>query len=47
MPDATGLELIAQAVRERVGDEAVVDTAYYRDEATLQVQPTAVREVLG
>ena len=47
MPDATGLELIAQAVRERVGDEAVVDTAYYRDEATLQVRPGSVREVLG
>ena len=47
MPDATGLELIAQAVRERVGDGAVVDTAYYRGEAALQIQPTAVREVLG
>ena len=47
MPDATGLELIAQAVRERHGDEAVVGSTYYREQATLEVRPDRVREVLG
>ena len=46
MPDATGLELIAADVRERFGDEAVVDTVYYRERATLEVRPWAVHEVL-
>jgi NADH-quinone oxidoreductase subunit C len=46
VPDATGLELIAADVRERFGDEAVVGTNYYRERATLEVLPAAVREVL-
>ena len=46
MPDATGLELIAAAVRDRFGDEAVVGTSYYRGRATLQVAPQMVHEVL-
>ena len=46
MPDPTGLELIAADVRERYGDEAVVDTLYYRDRATLEILPAAVHEVL-
>jgi len=46
LPDATGLELIAQRVREAVGEEAVVDTTYYRQEATLEVAPVRVHEVL-
>ena len=46
MPDATGLELIAAAVRDRFGDEAVVGTSYYRGRATLQVAPERVRDVL-
>jgi NADH-quinone oxidoreductase subunit C len=46
LPDATGLELIAADVRERFGDEAVVDTVYYRERATLEVRPWAVHEVL-
>ena len=37
MPDATGLELIAQRVREAVGDEAVADTCFFREQATLEV----------
>ena len=47
MPDATGLELIAQRVRTALGDEAVTDTAYARERATLGVAPAAVRDVLA
>ena len=47
MPDATGLELIAQAVRERLGDDAVVGTSYYREQATLEVRPDRARAVVG
>ena len=47
MPDATGLELIAQRVREALGDEAVTGTAYYREQATLEVAPAGVRDVLA
>ncbi len=46
MPDATGLELIAQELRE-VDAECVLDTAFHRGRATLIVEPTAVRMVLG
>ncbi len=47
MPDATGLELVAQRVRDSVGDDAVAGTAYHRELATLEVAPTSVRDVLG
>ena len=46
MPDATGLELIAQRVRDELGEDAVVGTSYYRDQATLEVAPARVRDVL-
>ena len=46
MPDATGLELIAQRVRDAVGDEAVAGTLYAREQATLEVAPEGVRDVL-
>jgi NADH-quinone oxidoreductase subunit C len=46
LPDATGLELIAADVRERFGDETVVDTIYYRERATLDVRPWSVHQVL-
>jgi NADH-quinone oxidoreductase subunit C len=45
--DATGLELIAQRVRDAVGDEAVVATSYAREDATLEVAPPSVHDVLG
>jgi NADH-quinone oxidoreductase subunit C len=44
--DATGLELIAQRVRESVGADAVTDTIYYRGRATLDVAPPSVRDVV-
>jgi NADH-quinone oxidoreductase subunit C len=47
LPDATGLELIAAEVRERLGDEAVVGTVYHREQATLEVAPPAVRDALA
>ncbi|HEV2075536.1 MAG TPA: NADH-quinone oxidoreductase subunit C [Thermoleophilaceae bacterium] len=47
MPDATGLELIAQAVRERFGESAVVGTAFAREEATLEVDPSRAADVVG
>jgi NADH-quinone oxidoreductase subunit C len=47
LPDATGLELVAQRVREKLGDDAVAGTAYHRALATLEVAPGAVHDVLG
>jgi NADH-quinone oxidoreductase subunit C len=47
LPDATGLELIAQRVRSSVGDEAVTGTSYFRGRATLEVAPQAVHDVLA
>ncbi len=47
MPDATGLELIAQRVRDELGDDAVVGTVYYRDQATLEASPARVHDVLA
>jgi NADH-quinone oxidoreductase subunit C len=42
MPDATGLELLAKDI----GD-AALDTVYFREEATLLVEPSRIREVLA
>jgi NADH-quinone oxidoreductase subunit C len=47
LPDATGLELIAQRVREGVGEEAVTDTVFYRRRATLDVAPGSVHDVIA
>jgi NADH-quinone oxidoreductase subunit C len=47
LPDATGLELIAQRVREGVGEDAVTDTVFYRGRATLDVAPPRVHDVLA
>lgn len=46
MPDATGLELIAQSVREKVGESAVLATDYSHAQATLQVAPDSIRDVV-
>jgi NADH-quinone oxidoreductase subunit C len=45
VPDATGLELIAQEIRDSDPD-AVLDTAFHRERATLIVNPPAVTGVL-
>ncbi len=44
--DATGLELVAQRVRDGVGDDSVVSTTFFRRQATLEVAPAGVRDVL-
>ena len=41
MPDATGLELLAQ----ELGD-AAIETVYFRDRATLVIDPAHVRDAL-
>ena len=45
MPDATGLELIAQELGDAHAD-AVLGTLYYRDQATILVHPNSVPETL-
>ena len=45
MPDATGLELIAQELRDRDA-ESVLGTDYHREQATLRIAPGAVEDVL-
>ncbi len=45
MPDATGLELIAQELRER-DEDSILGTIYFRERATLLIEPSAVRDVL-
>jgi NADH-quinone oxidoreductase subunit C len=48
MPDATGLELIAQELEasKDVGAGAVIDTLHFRERATLTVDPRRIRAVL-
>jgi NADH-quinone oxidoreductase subunit C len=45
VPDATGLELLAQDLRE-AHEDAVVDTLHFRDRATLVVEAAKIGEVL-
>ena len=45
MPDATGLELIAQELREARPD-SVLDTLYYREKAQITVSAESIRETL-
>ena len=47
MPDATGLELIAQRVRGAVAEDAVTGTLFQREQATLEVAPARVHDVLA
>jgi len=47
MPDATGLELLAHELREAHGEEAVLGTLFFRDRATLLVDPARIRAVLA
>jgi NADH-quinone oxidoreductase subunit C len=46
VPDATGLELIAQELRGRDAD-SILDTTYFRDQAALEIAPRAIVDVLG
>ena len=46
MPDAPGLELIAQDLRDADAD-SILDTVYFRDRATLIANPAKVPSVLA
>jgi NADH-quinone oxidoreductase subunit C len=46
LPDAVGLELAAQRVRDGLGEDAVVGTDFHRGQPTLQVDPQRVNDVL-
>jgi NADH-quinone oxidoreductase subunit C len=45
VPDATGLELYAQELRDR-DSESILDTEYHRDRAVLVANPERIRPVL-
>ncbi|MEA2197902.1 MAG: NADH-quinone oxidoreductase subunit [Solirubrobacteraceae bacterium] len=45
MPDATGLELIAQELRD-ANAGSVLGTVYFRDRATIEANPAQVHDVL-
>jgi NADH-quinone oxidoreductase subunit C len=47
VPDATGLELIAQDLRAAHGDDAVAGTLYFRDKAAIDIAPARVNDVLA
>ncbi len=48
MPDATGLELIAQQLKDAApGPGPVLDTLYFRGRGTLLVSPDSIRSVLA
>jgi NADH-quinone oxidoreductase subunit C len=47
LPDATGLELIAAAVRDQLGEDAVAGTLYAHEQATLEVAPASVRDAIA
>jgi NADH-quinone oxidoreductase subunit C len=52
MPDATGLELIAQDLRRAAGNDGpggspVSETVFFRNQATLVIEPRHVRSVLA
>jgi NADH-quinone oxidoreductase subunit C len=48
VPDATGLELLAQELREQWGDRGPIvrDTEHFRGKAALHVEPAAIRATL-
>jgi NADH-quinone oxidoreductase subunit C len=45
--DATGLELIAQELRDAEGEGAVIETTFFRDRGAVEIDPAHVRSVLG
>ena len=47
MLDATGLELIAQELRDAEGEGAVIETTFFRGRGTVEIDPARVRPVLG
>lgn len=47
MPDATGLELIAQELRDQVDAGAILDTDFYRERATLIANPAHIKPIIA
>jgi NADH-quinone oxidoreductase subunit C len=47
VPDATGLELIAQELRDAEGEGAVLETTFFRGRGALEIDPARIRAVLG
>ncbi len=47
MPDATGLELIAQELRDQVDAGAILDTDFYRGRATLIADPAQIKAIIA
>jgi NADH-quinone oxidoreductase subunit C len=46
LPDAPGLELVANALRDKVGADVVLETSYYREQACVEVDPNEIVPVL-
>jgi NADH-quinone oxidoreductase subunit C len=46
VPDATGLELIAQDLRQAHGDDSVLGTQFFRGQAAIDIAPSRVGETL-
>jgi NADH-quinone oxidoreductase subunit C len=46
VPDATGLELIAQELREQIGGGAILDTEFHRGRAALVAEPKQIKSVI-
>jgi NADH-quinone oxidoreductase subunit C len=46
MPDAPGLGLLARELRDAEGEDAVRETLYFRERATVEVDPARIREAL-
>ncbi|MFY9487185.1 MAG: NADH-quinone oxidoreductase subunit C [Solirubrobacterales bacterium] len=42
MPDAPGLELVANALRGNVASDAVIGTSFYREQAAIEIAPAQI-----
>jgi NADH-quinone oxidoreductase subunit C len=47
VPDATGLELIAQDLREQIDAGAILDTDFHRDRAVLLADPKQIKAIIA
>ncbi len=47
MPDATGLELLAQELHEAEGEGVVLDTVFFRGRASIEIDPQRIVAVLA
>jgi NADH-quinone oxidoreductase subunit C len=46
VPDATGLELLAQELRTVIGEHTVRDTVFFRGHGTIEIDPATIVPVL-